>query len=368
MERFLQKGVFFQHPEPKKLSPAIFPVFIPFSGCAQRCLFCSQEVQTGRRQTPVAQALDAAEQGLLQRRAAGKTPPEAAFFGGTFTALPEEDFALCLERAAAWVRRGLAVSLRCSTRPDALDAAVLAGLRGAGFGTVELGVQSFADGPLAKCVRGYDGAAARRGCVLVRESGLRLGIQLLPGMPGQSAAEAEEDVAVAAAFAPDCVRLYPCLVLRGTGLEALWRHGSYAPWELEPAVHFLARACLRFWNQGIPVIRMGLAEEPGLREAVLAGPRHPSLGNRSRSRALYLHISGQVEALRGDREGTPEALCLCVPWRYQGELWGWRSELKPAYAALGVASENVSFWEEGRFALALKDGSPSRRLLQKAAL
>jgi len=42
----------FDHPEPSRPThasrPSIVPVFLPFAGCPQRCIFCDQPAQTGQ--------------------------------------------------------------------------------------------------------------------------------------------------------------------------------------------------------------------------------------------------------------------------------------------------------------------------------
>ena len=370
--KFCSEPFFFRHPEPDVKKYCIYPIFFPFSGCPQRCLFCAQEVQTGHAIASVESILCVAAQRLEERLAASLPPVELAFFGGTFTAMPRDDFFSCLRFALHWQERGAVTSARCSTRPDALTPALLADLRSAGFTLVELGIQSFSSSALAAAKRGYTEEAARKGCALVQESGLSLGIQLMPGMPGVSEEQALEDVEQAISFAPACARLYPCLVLEGAGLAPVWRAGDYAPWDESLAVSFLAQACLRFWKAGIPVIRMGVAQEPGLLPHVLAGPYHPALGSSARGLALALHIKEQLAAARlsdtsqcfRHQEGQESSelsrkvsadsgsgLMLYAPRRYQGEFWGHRGALVPFYEAMGLPRGNIVWCDEDRFAI-----------------
>lgn len=330
----------FPHPEPprapKNSRPPVLPVFLPFAGCPARCVFCNQTAQTGQAPRP----LDAALRDLDESLSRPGPPVELAFYGGTFTALPDpwpRRFLQCAERHLA---TGRVARVRCSTRPDAVGPAVLEPLRGLGLSLVELGVQSFDDAALAASRRGYDGAAALRGCEAVLAAGLSLGVQLMPGMPGQRPEVFAGDVARAAALAPELCRLYPCLVLEGTELAALWRAGGHAPWALDRTVDALAEALLVLWRAGIPAARVGLAEEPGL--PVLAGPRHPALGQLARSRALVLHVRERLAGLR-----VP-ARTLCAPRRLQGEVLGHGNALAAEYAALGLA---VRLWDEPDLAL-----------------
>ena len=348
----------FIHPEPVPERRAVFPVFIPFSGCPQRCVFCAQDVQTGKTVDTISRILENTGLALEQVRkkraaqASGKTasalPLELAFYGGTFTALNPKDFEACLDFARYWQGQGLITNLRCSTRPDAVNPAILARLREAGFTLVELGIQSFSTQALAVAGRGYTQEQALAACAMVQGAGLSLGIQLMPGMPGVDADTARADLRMAGALRPDCARLYPCLVLEGSALAALWRDGRFTPWSEDAALALLADACLEFWQAGTRVIRMGLAPEDGLTAAILAGPQHPSLGSRARGLALCLLIEEYVRQL----PLSPSArLHLTAPRRYQGEFWGFRKELAARYQALGLTQEDIAWHDSPEFIL-----------------
>lgn len=275
--------------------------------------------------------------------ARGGPPLEVAFYGGTFTALPDTWVRQFLETAARYRRLGLVTAVRCSTRPDACDPDLLRSLAAMGLDMVELGVQTFADAVLRAARRGHDARDTLRACDAVRAAGLGLGLQLLPGLPGHTPEELGRDIARCLAVGPDMVRLHPCLVLAGTGLEGPWRSGSFAPWPLDLTVRELARAVLALWRADIAVARVGLAFEPALERAVLAGPRHPALGTMVRARALFLEIR--------ERLGGRPPLSLAVPQRRSGEFWGHARELEPEYAALGLGPENVAFANRPDFLL-----------------
>jgi hypothetical protein len=288
-------------------------------------------------------------------------PLEAAFYGGTFTLLAEADLSACLAFVRRMMDEGIIAGARCSTRPDALSQAVLDRLQEAGFTCLELGIQSFSSAALAWAGRGYTRETALAACALTRRSGLALCIQLMPGMPGADAAAAREDVALAASLAPDMARLYPCLVLEGSGLAALWREGRYAPWEEEETVAFLAEACLAFWSAGTRIIRLGLAPQEGMETAVLAGPRHPALGSRARGLALFLFLEKRLRSAGFSAANPPR---LDLPRSRQGEFWGHGGELAARYASLGLTPENVHWREEQEFILSpgsQKSGDLPRR-------
>jgi len=335
----------FPHPEPPR-GPyrRVLPVFLPFAGCPQRCIFCDQAAQTGTPPEPLETIHARLAETLAALPDSGGPIRELAFYGGTFTALPAPWPQRFLELAQPHLAAGRITRVRCSTRPDALAAPLLAELKGLGLSLVELGVQSFDDSALPESRRGYDGAAARKGCESVREAGLGLGVQLMPGMPGQSVQAFHKDIAIAAGLRPELARLYPCLVLAGTPLAGAWQAGIYAPWALDATVDALAQALPVLWGAGVRVARIGLVEQEGLE--ILAGPRHPALGQMIRARALQRHVA-QLLGARPLSAPRPDVLLL--PLYLKGEALGQRNDLAAGYAELGLT---VAFWEEGDFAFA----------------
>ncbi len=286
----------------------------------------------------------------MSKRCRLQAPPvELAFYGGTFTALPGGWTERFLSLAAPHIAAGTVVRMRCSTRPDAVSPSLLRLLRDAGIRMVELGVQTFAPFSLQASNRGYAPFVAQNACGMVRDAGLELGIQLLPGAPGQQPEDFLEDVRRTAALSPDLVRLYPCLVLTGAPLARLWREGKYTPWPLEQAVTELGSVLPHLWNARIRVGRLGVAQEPALAGQVLAGAYHPALGAMIRAKALFRLLQGEILRFQEKEGRHPSG--LMAPRRYQGELFGHKGGLKQAYAALGLPSEAIRFWEKSYFSL-----------------
>jgi histone acetyltransferase (RNA polymerase elongator complex component) len=295
-------------------------------------------------------ALDALDAELEKRVARRAPPAEVAFYGGTFTAQPEHVQEACLQRLLPWREKGAVCAARCSTRPDALDAALLGRLKALGLDAVELGVQSFSSRALLAAGRGYDRARAVEACARVREAGLALGVQLMPGMPGTDGGSPSsyelfrEDTALALAAQADFLRCYPCLVLRGTELERAWRAGRYRPWPLEGTVSELARALLVAGGRGVPIIRIGLPLGRDFTPHVLAGPAHPSLGASVQAEALFAYLAPHCG--RAARREGGSGLALRLPAWCRGFFWGEKGGMRPRWAALGLHDGNV-FWDVG---------------------
>lgn len=324
--------------------PAIVPVFLPFMGCPARCVFCRQDRQTGRgahgassSRYGLAAALSRALRHLWRRRLAGLAPAQLAFYGGTFTALPQEVFRICLDFARNARACGLVSSFRCSTRPDCLDERRLDMMLGAGLSVLELGAQSLDDRVLAMSGRGYTFSDLKRACGVARAFGVPLCLQLLPGMPGHTPDIFASDVRGALALGAAMLRFYPCLVIEGSGLAAMWRGGRYEPWPLAMTVDALARGWLAASRAGAIVIRIGLAPEPDLADAVLAGPLAPDLGGRVLGHALYVAVCEMIAR----EESRPT--CLWLPDFCRGYFLGHRGELASAWRHVGITPESIRF-------------------------
>lgn len=258
---------------------SIIPLFIPHYGCPHQCIFCNQVRITGQT-TPVTPS-DVAR--IIDNYLASAKEPrfwEAAFYGGSFTALPLDVMEALLRPASEALAAGRIGKIRLSTRPDCISEEILGVLSRMGVSIVELGVQSLSDDVLTLAERGHTAGDAARAVRLLREGGFQVGLQFMTGLPGETMAILRESARKGAALHPDFIRLYPVLVLKDTKLAAMHLEGSYQPLTLGEAV--FRCAFLKRWYQrhGIPVIRTGLqaTEELDRGDSLLGGPYHPSMG------------------------------------------------------------------------------------------
>ncbi len=205
----------------------VIPVFIPHEGCAHRCLFCNQHCLSGQS-PPVGGPEVAATIALwLDRcRPERRRQVQVAFYGGSFTCLAPERQEELLAPVQPFLDRGVVHGIRLSTRPDCIDERSLDRLARSRVQIIELGAQSCDDAVLARAGRGHDSAAVILAAGLVRARGFRLGIQLLPGLPGEDFASLRRTTAAVIGLRPDFVRIYPALVLAGSGLARLYHLGD----------------------------------------------------------------------------------------------------------------------------------------------
>ena len=255
----------------------IIPFFIPHAGCPHQCVFCNQANITGQYGPADAATVPGTIEHYLDTRHSGGRV-QVAFYGGSFTALPPDEQEAYLEAVRPFIESGRVCDIRLSTRPDCVSSKTLDLLAKYHVKTVELGVQSMDDRVLALAGRGHTALDTVNAVALLREYGFAVGLQLMPGLPGDSADIFQTTVNTSIGLNPDFVRLYPALVIKGTPLERLYLAGKFSPLPLDEAVVICREACTKFEGAGISVVRMGLQptkelERPG---TILAGPYHPA--------------------------------------------------------------------------------------------
>jgi len=296
------------------------PVFVPHSGCRHSCVFCNQWKVSGSSGQP---AVEDIEQTV--KRYLSKVPPtvkrvEIAFFGGSFTGIEESKQQMFLRAAEGFVRMGLVHAIRLSTRPDCIDNEKLALLKEFSVETVELGVQSFDNSVLAAAGRGHTALDVYRAMELLKGCGFRTGIQLMPGLPGDTRERSIYSAVEAVRLMPDDARIYPCVVLAGTRLEAMYRSGEFTPLDLEEAVDISAQMYSRFTANGISVIRIGLHPLENS-SSVIDGPYHTAMGFMVKSR----YRRNVLDSLLAEHKpGHGSVVNLAIPRSFCEEYIGLR--------------------------------------------
>lgn len=268
-------------PAAAKQRPFIAPVFLPQAGCPHRCTFCNQNAITGVAAFPDLASIQAAIVSGLGFRSRKRSPTQIAFYGGNFLGLAVDRIRRLLELAATFVHRGLADGIRFSTRPDTIDEACLALLADYPVTAIEIGVQSMHAAVLRACRRGHTPEDSRCAAMRIKTRGYDLGVQMMVGLPEDTAQRNLASGFEIAAMRPDFVRIYPTLVFRHSRLADWLKAGGYTPLDLQAAVTQVKRLYLLFERASITVIRMGLQASARLdaRTDLLAGPYHPAFGH-----------------------------------------------------------------------------------------
>ncbi len=313
---------------------AIIPIFIPHAGCPHQCVFCNQKTISGQKTA----ALEGAREQLAQWQTYVKpdVKHEVAFFGGSFTAL---DLALqeqLLALTDELLTDGYIGSVRCSTRPDAIDEERMALLKKHHVTTVELGVQSLDDVVLLAAERGHTAQQSVEAIRKLKSNHFTVGVQLMAGLPKQDFASFRLTIEMVVEL-KDCIdiaRLYPVLVIKNTPLAEQYYSGKYTPLALEEAVDWCAYAYSALKAAGIRVIRTGLQADGELCSPgnIVAGPWHPSMGELVKSCIWRNKLTPQLDAFV---EAHSECKVMCI-----------RCNPKLESQVRGMKNANLKFWQE----------------------
>lgn len=305
-----------------------------------RCLYCPGGVELGTAQSytgrePAAlratmndfDAFREVSARLEQLRAIGHRTDkiDLIIMGGTFTAREasyQDEFvkgcfdamngrkAPDLPTALTWneTAPSRCIGLTVETRPDWFGKDIIARSMDMGMTRVELGVQTLYDDVLDAMKRGHTVARAAEANAEARDAGLKVGFHMMPGMPGvdeKMELEAWERLFSDPRFRPDMLKIYPCLVIKGTGIHELWKDGKYQPLTTEQAVRILAKVKARLpkWvriqriQRDIPVqlIEAGV-DKSNLRQLV----QDRMAQDGTRCRCIRCREVGH-RALRGDK-------------------------------------------------------------------
>lgn len=135
------------------------------------------------------------------------------------------------------------VAMTFETRPDWCRAWHIDRMLDMGVTKVELGVQSTYDFILNRIERGHTVADSVEANRALRDSGLKVGFHMMPGLPGSSF---ERDLRMFdrlfkdSGFCPDYLKIYPTLIIENTKLYDMWERGEYTPLSSEDAALLLA--------------------------------------------------------------------------------------------------------------------------------
>jgi len=184
---------------------------------------------------------------------------ELIIMGGTFPATPDTYqtwfVKRCLDaitgvnsksleeaKRAAETNRIRNVGITVETRPDWAKEVHVDKMLDIGVTRVELGVQNPDDAIYRLVGRRHTVQDVVKATRVLKDSGLKVVYHMMPGLPGSSM---EKDLAVFreifsnSAYKPDMIKIYPCLVLKGTKTYEWFVRGEYKPYTTEEAAKLI---------------------------------------------------------------------------------------------------------------------------------
>ncbi|MDQ0148918.1 elongator complex protein 3 [Eubacterium multiforme] len=256
----------------------IIPIFVPHEGCPHNCVFCNQDRITGVKDKVDARKVQNIIEEYFETIENKEAVIEVSFFGGTFTAIKEEKQRELLEVAKRYKDMGIVKKIRMSTRPDYINDYILSYLKDYSVDIIELGIQSLDDEVLVAAGRGHTVLDALNASKLIKEYGITLGHQLMPGLPKSDPEKDIKSAMDSLKMKPDIVRIYPSLVIKDTPMEKMYLMGDYNPYTLETAVEVSKKIYNIFNEAGVNVIRIGLQPTDTINTGkdIVDGPFHPA--------------------------------------------------------------------------------------------
>jgi histone acetyltransferase (RNA polymerase elongator complex component) len=295
------------------------PIFIPEAACPHRCIFCNQQNITAQQKQPsIDDVVTIIDRHLTTIPNGSET--EIAFFGGNFTGLSMQLQTDYLQSVQHFLHEGKISSIRCSTRPDYINNQAVELLISFGVKMVELGAQSFDDEVLKASGRGHSAETVRRAAGILKNCKMPFGLQMMTGLPCDTPEKTWQTAKEIVRSGAVNTRIYPCLVVKNTLLEQMYRSRRYQPQTLEEAVALCAELVVFFERHNVKILRVGLHRSEGFDSgtALVAGPYHPSFNELVESCLWRSELEKHI------RPGASENICIQVPKGCSGLASGHR--------------------------------------------
>ncbi|XP_026764052.1 elongator complex protein 3 [Galleria mellonella] len=224
---------------------------------------------------------------------------EFIVMGGTFMSLPEDyrDYFIrnlhdalsghtssCVAEAVKYSEKAKTkcIGITIETRPDYCLQRHMSDMLNYGCTRLEIGVQSVYEDIARDTNRGHTVKAVCENFNLAKDAGYKIVAHMMPDLPN---VDFERDVEQFIeffenpAFRADGLKIYPTLVIRGTGLYELWKTGRYRSYPPSTLVDLIAKilALVPPWTRvyrvqrdiPMPLVSSGV-EHGNLRELALA--------------------------------------------------------------------------------------------------
>jgi elongator complex protein 3 len=137
------------------------------------------------------------------------------------------------------------VALAAETKPERCSDEDIERMLSYGVTRIEMGVQSIYDNILLKNNRGHTINDVKDASRRLKNYGYKVDYHVMLNLPFSDSDKDRETIKQVYAnedFKPDAIKIYPTLVIRGTGLYEMWKRGNYHPYPVEEVVDAIAEA------------------------------------------------------------------------------------------------------------------------------
>lgn len=279
----------------------IIPIFVPHVGCPNDCVFCNQRKISGVLVPASARSVACQVENALSVIPEAM-PAEIAFYGGSFTAIPQEEQEALLIAVSPFLHTKRIDNIRASTRPDCIKKDKLLRLKELGLTTIELGTQSMDNDVLKLSNRGHSAEDTMESAAIIKSCGLGLVLQMMTGLPGDTPEKSIKTAKRIADLKPDAVRIYPTVIIKDTMLYDMWQDGKYKEHTVGEAVELCSEIVPIFRERNIPIIRLGLNPTDELSDGeAVAGAYHPAFGELVYSRIYRKKAENLMDVISGGK-------------------------------------------------------------------
>jgi len=147
-----------------------------------------------------------------------------------------------IKRIAEKSKRRL-IGLTIETRPDYCTEPYVDMMLNYGTTRVEIGIQTVLDEIYKKVNRGHTSQDSINAIRIAKDAGLKINTHVMPNLPGSDYSkdlEMFEHLFSSQDYRPDMLKIYPCLVIKGTKLYDWWKAGEFTPYSLDELIDLLS--------------------------------------------------------------------------------------------------------------------------------
>lgn len=134
------------------------------------------------------------------------------------------------------------VGLGIETKPDWCKEQHIDRVLSFGATRIEIGVQTLSDEIFKRTNRDHTLKDVIESFRIAKDSGFKIVAHMMPGLPGSNFNKDLEDFKTLFSesnFKPDMLKIYPTLVVPGTGLSKMYKKGLYKPYNTQTVINLL---------------------------------------------------------------------------------------------------------------------------------
>ena len=136
------------------------------------------------------------------------------------------------------------IGLTIETRPDYCKELHIDRMLNYGTTRVEIGVQTVFDDIYELVNRGHTSQDSIEAIRIAKDAGLKINTHIMPNLPGSNYTKDLETFKILFSnpeYRPDMLKIYPCLVIKGTELYNWWKIQEFIPYNTEELIDLIVK-------------------------------------------------------------------------------------------------------------------------------